>query len=292
MVTQIVCEELGVQPADVTVVRGDSLAGIVGAATTASRMTLMLGTALISALGKVRAKAAKIAGHVLEVDPQDIVVDGARYYPAGSPDRAINLTEVARAAYRQNALLPDGMEVGLVEGSVFAGFGVGEGIKNGRLQTGFPSYAFSVHIPVVEIDPDTFEIKLTRYVVAHDCGQVINPLTVNGMVWGGIAHGIGAALYEHFAYDEQGQLVAASFMDYLLPTASEVPTIELHEQVTPTPLHPYGAKGTAEGGYMTAPAAIASAVEDALAPLGLEIGEIPITPKLLSRLSRHQKIAL
>jgi 2-furoyl-CoA dehydrogenase large subunit len=287
MVTQIVCEELGVQPTDVTVVRGDSLAGIVGAATTGSRMTLMLGTALVNALGKVKAKAAKVAGHVLEVDPQDIVVDGTRYYPAGSPDQAIDLTEVARVAYRQKGLLPDTVEVGLVEGAVFAGFGVGQGIKDGRLQYGFPSYAFSVHIPVVEIDPSTFEIKLTRYVVVHDCGQVINPLTVNGMVWGGIAHGIGGALYEHFAYDQQGQLVAASFMDYLLPTASEVPTIELHEQVTPTPLHPYGAKGTAEGGYMTAPAAIASAVEDALAPLGVDIGEIPITPKLLARLSQQ-----
>src|SRR5207245_1155350 len=135
----------------------------------------------------------------------------------------------------QTAPLPDGLEIGLVEGAVFAGFGVGKGIKDGRLEEGFPSYAFSVHIPVVEIDPETFEIKITRYVVAHDCGQVLNPLTVNGMVWGGIAHGIGAALYEHFAYDAQGQLITASFMDYLLPTASEVPTIDLYEQVTLTP---------------------------------------------------------
>jgi 2-furoyl-CoA dehydrogenase large subunit len=112
------------------------------------------------------------------------------------------------------------------------------------------------------------------------------------MVWGGIAHGIGGALYEHFAYDDQGQMITASFMDYLLPTASEVPTIELYEQMTPTPLHPYGAKGTAEGGYMTAPAAIASAVEDALAPLGVEIGEIPISPKLIARLSRQPKLDL
>jgi 2-furoyl-CoA dehydrogenase large subunit len=114
----------------------------------------------------------------------------------------------------------------------------------------------------------------------------MNPLTVNGMVYGGIAHGIGGALYEQFAYDADGQLLSGSFMDYLLPTIHEVPAIELHEQVTPTPLHPYGAKGTAEGGYMTAPAAIASAVEDALTPLGLEVDQIPLTPRVLFHKAR------
>ncbi len=101
----------------------------------------------------------------------------------------------------------------------------------------------------------------------HDCGTVINPLVVDGFVYGGIGHGVGGAMYENFAYDERGQLLAVSFMDYLMPTAAEIPHVELHEQCTPTPLHPYGAKGTAEGAYMTAPAAIASAIEDAVAPL-------------------------
>jgi 2-furoyl-CoA dehydrogenase large subunit len=287
LVTQIVCEELGVEPADVTVLRGDSLAGIVGAATTASRMTLMLCTALVQSLEKVRDKLRRIAAYVLEGAVEDIVVDGTRYYVAGSPGRALDLTDLAALAYREPEQLPSDMEMGVVEEAVFAGHGAGKHLSKGRrLQSGFPSYTFSVHIPVVEIDPETFEVTLRRYVVAHDCGQVMNPLTVNGMVYGGIAHGIGGALYEQFAYDADGQLLSGSFMDYLLPTIHEVPAIELHEQVTPTPLHPYGAKGTAEGGYMTAPAAIASAVEDALTPLGLEVDQIPLTPRVLFHKAR------
>jgi 2-furoyl-CoA dehydrogenase large subunit len=117
--------------------------------------------------------------------------------------------------------------------------------------------------------------------VVHDCGKVINPLVVDGFVFGGIGHGVGGALYEHFAYDQNGTLATASFMDYLMPTASEIPRVELHMMETPSPVHPLGAKGTAEGAYMTAPAAIASAVEDALAPFAVRIREVPITPVLL-----------
>jgi 2-furoyl-CoA dehydrogenase large subunit len=280
MVAQIVCEELGVAPSDVTVVRGDSLAGIVGAATTASRMTLMLTTALVQALEKVRSRLMRVAAYALEGSPEDVVVDGTRYYLAGAPNRGLDLAELAPMAYRPDQV-PPGMDVGLVEQATFSGPGADKHLLNRRMQAGFPSYAFSVHIPVVEVDRETFEIAITRYIVAHDCGQVMNPLQVDGMIYGGIAHGIGGALYEQFAYDPDGQMLSASFMDYLLPTVYEVPAIELHEQVTPSPLHPYGAKGTGEGGYMTAPSAIASAVEDALRPLGIQVDQIPITPRLL-----------
>jgi 2-furoyl-CoA dehydrogenase large subunit len=280
MVTQIVCEELGVAPSEVTVLRGDSLSGIVGAATTASRMTLMLTTPLVRALRQVQTRLKRVAAHALEGAEEDVQVDGRRYFLAGAPSRALDLEDVARTAYRPD-LLPPGMEVGLLEQATFSGPGSDKHLLNRRFQAGFPSYAFSVHIPVVEVDPETFEIKIIRYVVAHDCGQVMNPLQVDGMIFGGIAHGIGGALYEQFAYDPDGQFLSASFMDYLLPSACEVPRIELHEQCTPSPLHPYGAKGTGEGGYMTAPSAIASAVEDALRPLGIAIDQIPITPRVL-----------
>jgi 2-furoyl-CoA dehydrogenase large subunit len=280
MVTQIVCEELGVAPGDVTVLRGDSLSGIVGAATTASRMTLMLGTALVQALRQARERVKRVAAHALEGDVDDVVVDGTRYFLAGAPSRSLELAELARMAYRPDEI-PAGMEVGLIEQATFSGPGADKHLLNRTMQAGFPSYAFSVHIPVVEVDPETFAISITRYVVAHDCGQVMNPLVVDGMIYGGIAHGIGGALYEHFAYDTDGQMLSASFMDYLLPSVHEVPSIELNEQMTPSPLHPYGAKGTGEGGYMTAPAAIASAVEDALRPLGIAIDQIPITPRML-----------
>jgi CO/xanthine dehydrogenase Mo-binding subunit len=278
MVTQIVCEELGVEPGDVIVQRAHGMGGIVGGATTASRMTLMLGSALHMATGKVRAKLRQIAANVLEVAPEDVVVEGARYHVAGVPGRGSDLKELAAVAYRRPDLLPAGMEPGLVEDAVYPG---PDHMRPRGGARAFASYAFDFHIPVVEVDPETYEIRFLRYVVVHDCGTVINPLVVDGFVYGGIGHGIGGALYEHFAYDERGLLKAATFMDYLMPTAAEVPHVELHSMETPTPVHPYGAKGTAEGAYMTAPAAIASAVEDALAPLGILIDEVPITPTLL-----------
>jgi 2-furoyl-CoA dehydrogenase large subunit len=175
-------------------------------------------------------------------------------------------------------MLPDDIEPGIVEHSVFAGPKMDAG------QRYFPSYAFDFHLVMVEIDPVSYQVQFRRYVVVHDCGTIINPLVVEGFVYGGIGHGVGGALYEHFAYDQNGMLMTASFMDYLLPTASEVPHVELHTMQTPSPVHPFGAKGTAEGSYMTAPAAIASAVEDALAPFGARILEVPITPVMVHRL--------
>jgi CO/xanthine dehydrogenase Mo-binding subunit len=278
MVTQIVCEELGVEPEDVIVQRAHGMGGIVGGATTASRMTLMLGSALHLAAGKVRAKLTQIAAHVLEVAPEDVVVEGARYHVAGAPSRGSDLRELAGLAYRRRELLPAGMEPGLVEDAVYGG---PDHVRPRSGARAFASFAFDFHIPVVEVDPETYQVRFLRYVVVHDCGTVINPLVVDGFVYGGIGHGVGGALYERFSYDERGLLRAATFMDYLMPTAAEVPHVELHTMETPTPVHPYGAKGTAEGAYMTAPAAIASAVEDALAPLGVLVDEIPITPTLL-----------
>lgn len=286
MVTQIMCEELGVQPGDVTVQRAHGLGGIVGGATTGSRMTLMLGTALTRCSEKVRAKLRSVAAHMLEVDLEDVVIDGRKYHVKGAPSRSLDLREVAQAAYRDRSVLgPDG-EPGVVEDMVYPGpFEMIDRPGPRR----FPSYAFDFHIPVVEIDPETFQIELLRYIVVHDCGTVMNPLVVHGFVFGGIGHGIGGALYEHFLYDQQGLLKASTFMDYLMPTAAEIPHVELYEMFTPSPYHPYGAKGTAEGAYMTAPAAIASAVEDALAPLGLMVDEVPITPAYLLHLSEAAK---
>jgi CO/xanthine dehydrogenase Mo-binding subunit len=281
MVTQIVCDELGVQPGDVLVERQTGVGGIIGGATTGSRMTLMLGGALHQTALKVKAKLRRLAAHVFEVDESDIVIEGSRYSVAGDPSRGRELKELARLAYpRRDAgeSLPDDMEPGILEHVVFAG----PKMKTG--QRYFPSYAFDFHLVMVEIDPATFQIAFRRYVVVHDCGTIINPLVVDGFVYGGIGHGVGGALYEHFAYDKNGMLATASFMDYLIPTASEIPHVELHTMETPSPVHPYGAKGTAEGSYMTAPAAIASAVEDALRPLDARILEVPITPAMVQEL--------
>jgi CO/xanthine dehydrogenase Mo-binding subunit len=281
MVTQIVCEELGVQPSDVLVQRQSGLGGIVGGATTGSRMTLMLGGALHQTAEKVRAKLRRLAAYAFEADESDIVVEGSRYWVAGDPGRSSELKQLAALAYprRETGIsLPDDMEPGIVENSVYAGPIMDAGRQY------FPSYAFDFHLVMVEIDPVSFQIGFRKYVVVHDCGTIINPLVVEGFVFGGIGHGVGGALYEHFAYDDNGMLVTASLMDYLLPTASEVPHVELHTMQTPSPVHPFGAKGTAEGSYMTAPAAIASAVEDALSPFDATIVEVPITPMMVHRL--------
>jgi CO/xanthine dehydrogenase Mo-binding subunit len=283
MVAQILREELGVDPAEVTVERAHGMGGIVGAATTGSRMTLMLGGALHIACEKVRRKLCGIAASLLETKPDDIVVDGRWYHVTGVPERGADLADLADIAYNRRDLLPDGMQAGVIEDSIYQGpGGPGSGMRAPKERgIGFPSYAFDFHIPLVEVDADTYEIKFLDYIVVHDCGTVINPLVVKGFVYGGLGHGVGGALYEHFAYDELGTLQAATFMDYLMPTVAEMPKTRMYSIETPSPLHPYGAKGTAEGAYMAAPAAIASAVEDALEPLGVVIDEIPITPTLL-----------
>lgn len=289
MVRQILCHELGVEPGSVRVQRGDSLAGITGTTPLGSRMTMMLTRALVIASGKIRGKLTQLAAFNLGVEPGEIERDGTVYAVASDPARCLSMKDLAHIAYHRQVQIPPGLEPAIVESGTSTVPGGGRGLdKDKRLHAGFPSVAFSVHVPVVEIDPDTFQVRIRDYYVVHDCGTVINPLVVEGMVYGGIAHGIGGALFEKFAYDEAGQLVASSFMDYLMPTAAEMPPIRVAEQVTPSPLHPYGAKGTGEGGYMTAPAAIASAVEDALTPLGVEIDEIPMSPDLLFSLVHAQ----
>lgn len=292
MMTQILCEELGVQPDDVTVERGHGLSGLVAGATIGSRMTLMLGSAAKGAADKVLLKAKLIAAHALEADVEDLVFDEGRFHVVAAPDRGIALTEVARIAYGPRRGCPPGLEPGLIETAAFAGPAAVIANRVGAVAKAFPSYSFEFHVPVVEIDPETFEVTFLRYIVVHDCGTVLNPLVVDGFVYGGVGHGIGGALYERFQYDERGQMLSASFMDYLIPTAAEVPHVELHEMVTPSPLHPYGAKGAAEGSYMTTPAAVASAVEDALDPMGIRIDEVPITPQgLFDRAARTQVTA-
>jgi CO/xanthine dehydrogenase Mo-binding subunit len=281
MVTQLICEELGVGMADVIVERGHGLAGVYAGAPTGNRMTQMLGTSVYQCSAKVRRRLTEIAAFTLEVEPDQIEVDGTTYRAVGGPGRALTLRQLAKIAYGPRMKCPPGMEPGIVELNVYAGPDI---VTRRKLKTGakqFPTYSFDFHVVAAEVDPETFEIFLRKYVVVHDCGTVLNPLVVDGFVYGGIGHGVGGAMYENFAYDERGQLLAASFMDYLMPTAAEVPRVELHEQCTPTPLHPYGAKGTAEGAYMTAPAAIASAIEDAVAPLGIRITEVPVTPQLI-----------
>jgi 2-furoyl-CoA dehydrogenase large subunit len=155
--------------------------------------------------------------------------------------------------------------------------------ENGKVQL-YPCFSFQAHIPLVEIDPGTGKVTILDYFIAHDCGTVINPDIVRGMIIGGIAHGIGAALYERFNYTPDGQFLSATFADYLMPTAFEVPLIRDTEHCTPSPLTSHGQKGSGEGGYLGAPAAVASAVNDALSARGLEIDQVPMRMSLIEEL--------
>lgn len=278
-VTQVLCEELGFTPDRIQVQRGDSRSGLLGSTPTGDRMTLMLGLALIQAAGKLRDKMARIAAFNLSVSPDDLTFGDMAFAVKDDPQSRMSVEEIITIAYHHQTRLPHDEEPGLTVTAIAKLPGGGLGLdEQKRLNQGFPSYGFSVHIPVVEVDKLTFQVRLVDYHVVHDCGQVINPLVVDGMVVGGIAHAIGSVLLEQFAYSQDGQPLSTSFMDYLLPTADQMPRVTMDHQVTPSPIHPYGAKGSGEGGYLAGPAAIASAVDDALVQLGVEVDETPITP--------------
>jgi 2-furoyl-CoA dehydrogenase large subunit len=242
--------------------------------------------AAIGAAQKVRAKLLQRAAAQLEVAPEDLELRDERIAVRGVPDRSLSVAEVATRAYWSLAdTQPDG-EPGLEAVYYYANPYTNKPDEQQRLrvQLGFSSAA---HVALVEVDPETYEIKVLRYGVVHDCGREINPLIVEGQVHGATVHGISAALLEEFVYDENGQLLTSSFMDYLKPTAADVPTIEGDRLETPSPFTPLGTKGIGEGGAVIAPACIASAVEDALSPLGVHIGALPIVPARLWELIRQ-----
>jgi carbon-monoxide dehydrogenase large subunit len=201
----------------------------------------------------------------------DVVLEDGRLHVRGAPGRAVRLGEAAAAALgRPGFTMPQGAEPGLQATTYF--------------HPSAATYSNGANIAIVEVDPEAGNVTVLRYVVVHDCGRVINPLLVEGQVVGGVAHGIGNALYEDVPFGENGQPLAATFMDYLLPSAAEVPLMEVEHIETPTPLNPAGVKGAGESGTIPAPAAIAAAVEDALRPLGVRISALPLSPERLRAL--------
>jgi carbon-monoxide dehydrogenase large subunit len=267
---QVVASELGVRVEDVRVRHGDTAAGPHGTGTYASRGAVLGGGAALLAARAVRDKALAIAAHLLECSAGDLEpVDGA-IRVRGVPGRAVTLAQVASSAHAGARRLPRGMEPGL-EATRFYDPYLG-------------TAACATHLAVVEIDRATCAVRVARYVVAEDCGRIINPLIVDGQATGGVAQGIGAALLEELVYAPDGQLLTGTLMDYLVPTASEIPAIEVRHVERPSPTTLGGFKGVGEGGTIGAPAAIANAIADALAPLGVEIAELPVTPERLFRL--------
>ncbi len=263
---QIVADELGINMEDVEVVHGDTARVPFGMGTYGSRSTSVGGSAIVQAAQKVRSKAVKIAAHQLEAAEEDMVYDqsAGKIYVKGSPDKAKTFGEIALAAYTAHNL-PAGMEPGLEETAFYdpANFT-------------FPN---SAHIAQVEIDPETGQVQIQRYVAVDDVGKVINPLVVDGQVVGGIVQGIGQALWEHGVYDDSGQLLTGTLMDYAMPKAGALPMIETGRVETPSPHNPLGVKGAGEMGTIAATPAIANAVLDALSPLGVRHLDMPLTPE-------------
>ncbi len=287
---QIVADELGVPFEDIEVTTGDTRRFAYAVGTFASRAAVMSGSAIALAARRVRDKALRVAGNALEVDPGDLEIVEGVVRVKGSPDASIALSTVAvlsnplRYAFDEASQAATQFAVGDTTTAPVA-----EDDEPGLEGTDFYSpmratFANGMHAVIVETDPDTAEVRILRYCVVHDCGRLINPMIVEGQVHGGVAQGVGGALYERMEYDENGQLLNASFMDFLMPYASEVPTIEVDHLETPSPLNPLGIKGAGEAGVIPVSAAIAAAIEDAE---GFRITRMPISPSELYDLRRR-----
>ena len=265
---QIIAGELGVSPDDVKVIHGDTDNTPMGWGTYGSRTTAVGGAALALAARKIRDKAKVIAAHLLEAAVEDMDYDDGKFFVKGSPDSSQTIQDIALMA---NVAwnMPEGVEAGL-EATTFYDP---------------PNFVFpyGAHLAVVEVDAESGDVELKRYVAVDDCGPQINPVIVEGQVHGGIVQGIGQALWEEGVYDDDGQLLTGTMLDYALPRADRLPDIEVHSTVTPSPHHPLGVKGIGEAGTIASTAAVYNAVIDALAPLGVEAVNMPLTPERVWR---------
>jgi 2-furoyl-CoA dehydrogenase large subunit len=276
LAASVVGEVLEIDPDRIRVVRPDSLAALPSQSPVGSRMAIMLGGAAFGAAQKLKERLIAIGAHDLAIPRERASYGNGAVFDAENPHKQRGWAELVTIAHRNFHRLPPGIEPGLAFTHVMQVPTGGQlPTADGRVQM-YPCVAFEFHLLLLTIDPDLGKTDIRRYLLGHDCGTVINPKIVRGMTMGGIAHGIGAALLEEFAYSADGQLLAQSFMDYLLPSAEEVPPVEIVEHVTPSPHTVFGQKGSGESGYLGAPAAIASAVNDALRPLGLSVNALPI----------------
>jgi CO/xanthine dehydrogenase Mo-binding subunit len=274
LVAALTGRELGRDPAAITVLRADSLSGMPSQSPVGDRMAIVLGSAVRGAADELRAKLLRIAAHNLGTS--DLRYEGGDVVaPDGS---RVTWGRLAAIAARKQHLMPPGEQPGLEVVYIAHTPESGEPVRAGDVVRMYPCFSFECHCVLAVIDPETCEIRLERYVIGHDCGTVITPAIVRGMICGGVAHGIGAALYERFAFSEEGQPLTQTFMDYLLPGFAEVPPIEVVEHCTPSPLTSFGQKGAGESGYLGAPAAVCSAVNDALGSRG-PLLSLPITPE-------------
>ena len=292
-IAQIVADQLGVPLDTVRVVQGDTETCPFGLGNWSSRSLFMGGSASLNAAREVRHKMVRVAASMLDAAPDDIDCEDGRLRVGGGDDgREVAFAEVAehvhKRAFDRHAL---DMEPGLESTRYFRMGNIRhEPDDQGRINT-YPSYPYAACVAVVEVDVETGVVTPLRYVAVHDCGTIINPLLVEGQFQGAVAQGLGGVLYEQLAYDENGQLQTGTFMDYTLPTAVEVPRVELHHQEVPSPFTPLGTKGAGESGVSGPFGALVGAVEDALAPFGVRVFDTPLTPQRVWRMIRAARTA-
>ncbi len=271
---QIVAQELGIPVADITVEEGDTDTAPYGLGTYASRSTPTAGAATAMASRKIREKARKIAGHLLEVSEEDLEWEPGRFYVKGAPGKAKTIQEIAFAAYTN---IPPGLEAGLEAVHYYDPPNL--------------TFPFGTYVCVVDIDKGTGEVKVRRFVAVDDCGNIINPMIVEGQIHGGLTEGLAIAFMQEIGYDESGNVQGGTFMDYLVPTAVETPNWETDKTCTPSPHHPLGAKGVGESPNVGSPAAFVNAVVDALSHLGIRHIDMPITPWKVWQILKEKGVA-
>jgi aerobic carbon-monoxide dehydrogenase large subunit len=270
---QITADAVGVRYEDVDVVTGDTAAIPYGIGSFASRVTANAGPSVMEAGAELKDKILKVAAHLLEASADDLEIADGAVRVRGVPERGVSLQQVAQLGNGGRAfgmVMPGGLSVGLEASAYFTPSQAG--------------YCGSCHVCILDVDPLSGEVQIVRYVVGHDCGNVINPLLVEGQILGGVAHGLSNALYEEAIYNEDGQPLTSSFLDYPLPSAREMPRVELFHLATPSPINPLGAKGAGEAGTLPVPAAVANAIEDALRPFGVRVNRMPLNPARISDL--------
>jgi len=271
---QIVAQELGVDLTDITVINNDTAIVPYGIGTMASRGAVIGGGGVMLACQKIKEKALKIAAHLLEARPEDLVFEQGRAMVRGVPEKGFSLQQIAHAAYFQMHKLPKDITPGLEVTEYY--------------DTKFGTFANATHIAVVELDMETGVPKIQRYLAVDDCGRIINPMIVEGQIIGGAAQGLSGALYERIVYDGMGQLLTTTFMDYALLKATEAPNIEIAHLQTPSQIALGGFKGVGEGGTIAPPAALINAINDALTPFGTSLREFPVLPDRIIALKGRQ----
>jgi 2-furoyl-CoA dehydrogenase large subunit len=281
--TQIVVEELGIPTEHVNVVAEMDTSVLPWTITTgsySSRFAPLSASAVAMAARKLRAKLAQIAAYSLGADVEDLELTDEVFKVRDDPENSLSLRQAAGIAHWNSSSLPDEIDPGLYETAVYSLSITAAPNEEDQVDSS-ATYGFLADIAVVEVDPETYDIRIVSYTTVHDAGRILNPMLVDGQIYGGAAHGIGGTFYEEFRYNEDGQLVTGNFMDYLCPTATETPQMTIDHIETPSPFSLLGAKGLGEGNSMSAPAALANAVSDAVRSLGLNITELPITPSTL-----------